>query len=815
MALVSEMVDAISSMIDCKMQSSGYAKIRIGVITEVLDNYLYNVFVDGETIYNVPCINNSTFNKNDIVRVCYPDNQTTQAVILTTPSSGGQSGSDLKIGDIISTYSNEVDENWHICDGSEVTSDNLLYNMIPYNGYVYDSISNGYPYTGRTAFSTEGKIIECNGYEFRKTTKTLIKRKVGDSQWGYSWSGLPTTYSLNDIAYGNGKYVCVGTGGKSYYSEDGQNWTAMTGITSSNAINSVCYGNGRFVCCAASGGAYYSLDGKSWISAGTGLGTVTVYDIVYVSYDNCFIGVGSSGYVVGTNSISDPTSTTPTTWGSIKQIASNQTYRGIAYNPNNNTLVVVGLSGKSYYCNYATSKTTWTAMSGLDTTSYYCVEYGQVDNIDFYVCAGASGKCYCSTNGTSWSRLLSGIGSSYTTYGIAFNNTTKSFVCVGSSGSSYEWFANHAVNWVATGENYTLQLNSICNGNNSMLAVGASGYTNIATVVEGFNYWNGIVMNTLATKYNMDFQILDIEYDETDEEYYYLVCGKMYGSSADTRDVWVYIGSKYGEPYSVYNRIITSSASLLADRAFKVNEQIFITGTSTYGYSGNAIMYYTSSLKESWTNVYSSVQNFNYPTIDFDGEKYWIGCTPNGDTANTFYVGIAYSEDLENWNIIRLTEDMEYYEYSSSHAYGYQYMGGIQSLKCLGNNKIYVTASGSYGVYTSGTRLTYSFSYVYDVDTGEKTNIVLFNNEAVVEDGNFIYASTTSGSTTTPYIYNKNIPIEKWTTVKDNEATSVVNIESALQTTNKLYSLNEYNYRLTKHLIDYDSATILKKVKVK
>ena len=51
-------------------------------------------------------------------------------------------------------------------------------------------------------------------------------------------SGLASTYYYG-VTYGNGRFVCVGYNGSSYYSTDGITWVAMSGLGTSRAYYGV------------------------------------------------------------------------------------------------------------------------------------------------------------------------------------------------------------------------------------------------------------------------------------------------------------------------------------------------------------------------------------------------------------------------------------------------------------------------------------------------------------------------------------------------------------------------------------------------
>jgi hypothetical protein len=71
--------------------------------------------------------------------------------------------------------------------------------------------------------------------------------------------------NINCVAYGNGRFIAGGNGGKISYSSDGITWTPVTGNTlSSMQINGIAYGNNRFVAVGEGGEIAYSSDGTAW-----------------------------------------------------------------------------------------------------------------------------------------------------------------------------------------------------------------------------------------------------------------------------------------------------------------------------------------------------------------------------------------------------------------------------------------------------------------------------------------------------------------------------------------------------------------------
>ena len=253
--------------------------------------------------------------------------------------------------------------------------------------------------------------VENIGVREIEGSNTLTTTTVLADEW-QAMSGLDASNGYNAVTYGNGKYVCVGSYGKSYYSTDGLTWQAMTGLDTSKSQLGVAYGDGKFICVGATGLSYCSTDGLTWQLI-SGLNASTAF--YAVTYGNGkFVCVGESGKSYYT--------TDGVRWTSMSGLES-QTYKGVTYG--NDRFVCVGLSGTSAY---STDGLTWTSMSGLGTQGYIGVAYG--DNK--FVCVGATGLSYCSTDGLTWTSM-SGLDTQ--TYNSVTYGDGK-FVCVSGNGTS-------------------------------------------------------------------------------------------------------------------------------------------------------------------------------------------------------------------------------------------------------------------------------------------------------------------------------------------------------------------------------------------
>ena len=105
----------------------------------------------------------------------------------------------------------------------------------------------------------------------------------------FDWLASSIAGKINDIAFGDDKFVAVGDN-CIYYSTDGRNWTAEN-IT--NTLNSVTYGDGLFVAIGNNGTrgiTMYSSDGIIWSEGSAINGFMNLKDVVYG--DGKFVMIG-------------------------------------------------------------------------------------------------------------------------------------------------------------------------------------------------------------------------------------------------------------------------------------------------------------------------------------------------------------------------------------------------------------------------------------------------------------------------------------------------------------------------------------------
>ena len=159
-----------------------------------------------------------------------------------------------------------------------------------------------------------------------------------------SWTAISDmkfeTESINSIAYGNGKFVAVGSSGKGSYSNDGITWTAISDMKFGiGFVQSVTYGNGKFVAADNYGKGSYSTDGITWTA---------ISDMKFGGSLIRAITYGNGKFVAADNSGKGAYSSDGVTWTAIGDMKfGSSTIYAITYG--NGKFVAVGNSGKGAY----------------------------------------------------------------------------------------------------------------------------------------------------------------------------------------------------------------------------------------------------------------------------------------------------------------------------------------------------------------------------------------------------------------------------------------------------------------------------------
>jgi uncharacterized protein YebE (UPF0316 family) len=171
---------------------------------------------------------------------------------------------------------------------------------------------------------------------------------------GITWTAVTNSIfetwdHLRAIAYGNGKFVAVGGDydyGTIAYSSDGITWTAVTNNPFYEEINQIVYGNNKFIAEVSFGNMAYSADGVTWTALPYVEDDYYTYKIAYGN--NKFVGVvGGFSLLAAYSSDGITWLTVPGSTLAYSIPISDCLVRAIAYG--NDKFVAVGYDGKMVY----------------------------------------------------------------------------------------------------------------------------------------------------------------------------------------------------------------------------------------------------------------------------------------------------------------------------------------------------------------------------------------------------------------------------------------------------------------------------------
>ena len=106
-----------------------------------------------------------------------------------------------------------------------------------------------------------------------------------------------STHAVNKIAFGNGIFVAVTSGGNCYTSTNGTSWARYSTAFGGTNISSIAYGNGKFVAIGYYGNVSTTIDGTTWTTRSDNIAPNAYYmnQIAYV-HDR-FVAFGNKGYI--------------------------------------------------------------------------------------------------------------------------------------------------------------------------------------------------------------------------------------------------------------------------------------------------------------------------------------------------------------------------------------------------------------------------------------------------------------------------------------------------------------------------------------
>ncbi len=299
---------------------------------------------------------------------------------------------------------------------------------------------------------------------------------------GAAWTATGGALGINGIAYGNGRFIAVGssldpgvfpTGTRPaiMVSTDGTNWVSSTrniftfaGIKSS-PVSGVAFGAGRFVALTANtisqGNTFYSTNGSDWTgSPYASMLTVPPGAVTFGA--GRFVAVGGND-ATGDNAISS--STTGTNW-TQNYTGSSGALKAVAFG--SSQFVAVGRASDGFKPVLTSSDgVNWSVRTFLAqlTNNLFGITYGAGN----FVAVGAAGAVARSADGISWTQQS--ITTSNHLRSVLFTNSQ--FVAVGDAGSIFT--SPDGTTWTRRASGTTRDLAAITYFGNRYVAVGDFG----------------------------------------------------------------------------------------------------------------------------------------------------------------------------------------------------------------------------------------------------------------------------------------------------------------------------------------------------
>lgn len=314
----------------------------------------------------------------------------------------------------------------------------------------------------------------------------VVQPGASDQQW-------------QSVAYGNGIFVAVSTGGTSgtqtMYSPDGKNWTNGGNFPNPGIIlipRSVIFGNGVFVASCSAGSVArlaWSVDGKVWNLSN--ISSLQSWQCVCFG-NGQFVALSTSGAAVGTRAATSydgvnwTVRNTPTPAGDL-------VWEGITYG--NGLYVGVASNGADRVMT-SPDGITWTVRDtgGGDAIAWREVCYGNGTFVAVGTPDAANNAVMTSPDGIVWTlrtvQVVAGGGGTW--FGVVYANGT--FVAVGSgSSNSIMKSVNNGIVWteVTTDPQTNQSFLSVAYGNGIFVAVANTGTERI--MVSGQTYNNSEV----------------------------------------------------------------------------------------------------------------------------------------------------------------------------------------------------------------------------------------------------------------------------------------------------------------------------------
>jgi len=259
---------------------------------------------------------------------------------------------------------------------------------------------------------------------------------------------------LESVAYGNGLFVGVGSGGNIWTSPTGKTWTKKTSNTD-KYLYQVAYGNSTFVAVGDSGTIITSPDGMTWPRQ-TSRTTNTLRGVAFGN--GFFMAVGAGATVVTSPNGTTWTQITPNTTKSLKKLRYlNNLFVTIDYSAYVSAIILSSADG-----------ITWTESDITQTGNVpNDVAYGN----NTYVVVGGFGEIFTSPDLVTWDERTNTGMTTNSLNSVIYEDANNLFVAVGASGTIIT--SPDGITWMARRNLASdLSLNDVTFGGGTFVAVG-------------------------------------------------------------------------------------------------------------------------------------------------------------------------------------------------------------------------------------------------------------------------------------------------------------------------------------------------------
>lgn len=304
--------------------------------------------------------------------------------------------------------------------------------------------------------------------------------RIFTSDDGAAWHETASiaNHSLNDVVYGDGQFVAVGEYGKIIISNDGETWETITVDPMDYTLQSVTYANGKYVAAGMRkhtgisnrGAIMTSVNGVEWTVAYTNT-TYTLWDVTYG--EGVLVAVGgqsdqSNGNLYICYSTNDGESWTAANVSGAP--TSKATFFSVEYD--GSRFIAVGNRTTSPYDAYVATSDNGTAWTYVNTgTLPQLTTVTSNDDGSLYVAMGGPGDIYTSDNG-GLNRTRRTRGATKSLSDVAWDGNGL-FVSVGVEGTIQT--SSDGVNWTIQNSNTSNNLNRVDYLNGLFIAVGKNG----------------------------------------------------------------------------------------------------------------------------------------------------------------------------------------------------------------------------------------------------------------------------------------------------------------------------------------------------